>query len=411
LKNYYQILGLEINAGEEQIKSAYRKLSKKFHPDVNNQDKFFENMFKEISEAYDTLSDGKKRELYDEKYKQENLAAKAEVPPAKSDFSDEEYAKRRAELEKRKAERAAEQQRISAEQAEMAIGELLGDKESGAKPEQLSTATLSKFLKINFGSLNKYIYLSVALLILGIIALFYVLGTISSSHNSDSSLSPADSLQDSVKIPMLVLVQGGVHQMGSGDLFSTNPTTQKVEIADFYIGKYEVTQAEWRSVMGSNPSVFYGDNLPVESVSWQDVQEYLVKLNQATGEKFRLPTEAEWEYAAAGGKMSNNFLYSGSDNIDEVAWYGAESKNQTYPVGQKKANQLGIYDLSGNVSEWCEDWYNADLNSDSTQVRQYKVQRGGSSGLIDLNCRVTVRGYASPTYSNRFDGFRICKSK
>ncbi len=408
MKNYYQILGLETTATEEQIKAAYRKLSKKFHPDVNDQDKFFENMFKEVSEAYDTLSDVKKRGEYDSKFARQNSDQNQENPQPKSDFSDEEYARRKAELEKRKAERAAEQQKIEAQQSEQLTTD---GKSSSEKKDQLSPAVISRLLKFDFSSLNKYVYLTVILLIISLTALFYFWGVNSCAGPESDNFDSADSLENSILIPVMVPVKGGVRELGAADMFNTSQTAQSVKIADFFIGKFEVTQREWRSVMGSNPATFYGDNLPVESVSWQDVQEYLIKLNQATGEKYRLPTEAEWEFAAAGGNSTANFLYSGSDNPDEVAWYGAESKNQTYPVGQKKPNQLGIYDMSGNVSEWCDDWYRADLATDSTTVREYKVQRGGSCGLIDMNCRVTVRGYASPTYFNRFDGFRICKSK
>lgn len=119
-----------------------------------------------------------------------------------------------------------------------------------------------------------------------------------------------------------------------------------------YMGKYEVTQGQWEVVMGSNPSYFKGSNLPVENVSWEDIQVFLTKLNQKTGKNYRLPTEAEWDYAAKGGCKSQGFIYAGSDKLKEVAWHNENSGNKTHPVGQKKPNELGLYDMYGNVYEW-----------------------------------------------------------
>ncbi|MBR0324280.1 MAG: SUMF1/EgtB/PvdO family nonheme iron enzyme, partial [Bacteroidales bacterium] len=125
-------------------------------------------------------------------------------------------------------------------------------------------------------------------------------------------------------------------------------------MSTFYIGKYEVTQAEWKAVMGTNPSRHKGDNLPVENVTWFDCQEFIRKLNELTGKQFRLPTEAEWEYAARGGKHSYGAKYAGDNDIDNVAWYGDNSNNTTHPVGLKRPNELGLYDMTGNVQEWCQ---------------------------------------------------------
>jgi len=170
----------------------------------------------------------------------------------------------------------------------------------------------------------------------------------------------------------------------------------------FYIGKFEVTQAQWQEVMGSNPSFFKGSNLPVEKVSWDDVQEFINKLNARTGKNYRLPTEAEWEFAAKGGNLTKGYEYSGSNNIDDVAWYKENSGEKTNPVGTKKPNELGIYDMSGNVLEWCQDWYDSSY--------QERVLRGGSWCFRAAGVRVLSRIYGTP--GNRRDdyGFRLACS-
>ena len=157
-----------------------------------------------------------------------------------------------------------------------------------------------------------------------------------------------------------------------------------------------VTQALWETVMGSNPSKFKGSNRPVETVSWDDCQEFILKLNQKTGRKFRLPTEAEWEFAARGGNKSQSYKYSGSNNIGDVACYRDNSNNQTHGVKSKLANELGLYDMSGNVWEWCQDWYgdypsSAQTNPTAPSSSFYRVNRGGCWNTPTRNCRATNR--------------------
>jgi formylglycine-generating enzyme required for sulfatase activity len=220
----------------------------------------------------------------------------------------------------------------------------------------------------------------------------------------------------------MVFVKGGTFQMGSNESDDEKPI-HSVTVNDFYIGKYEVTQKEWRAIMGTNPSHFKDcDSCPVEKVSWNDVQEYIKKLNAKTGRNYRLPTEAEWEYAARGGNQSKGYAYSGSNTIDNVAWYGensydlgSEHKNYgTNPVGQKSPNELGIYDMSGNVYEWCTDWYGSDYykNSSSNNPKgansgTYRVLRGGAWNYTPAICRIAFRFNYAPTIRSNYIGFRV----
>ncbi len=193
-----------------------------------------------------------------------------------------------------------------------------------------------------------------------------------------------------------VFVNGGAFEMGSSN--------RKVTIDDFIIGKFEVTQKQWKEVMGNNPSNFKGDNLPVEGVSWNDVQEFIRKLNEKTGENYRLPTEAEWGFTAAGGNKSNGYEYSGSNDIEDVGFYEYNSGRKTHPVGKKQPNELGIYDMSGNVWEWCSDIY----DSFSSSTKSINI-RGGSWSNYDVACRVNVRNGHGPDFSDINLGFRLAK--
>lgn len=172
-----------------------------------------------------------------------------------------------------------------------------------------------------------------------------------------------DTSGNTIVVPETVLVTGGSYKMGQGSLVESERPAHTVNLASFYIGKYEVTQREYASVMGAGgmENFFPGcDSCPVERVSWFHVQDYLKRLNELTGMHFRLPTEAEWEYAARGGAHSKGYKYSGSNAPQSVGWTVGFSNSKTHPVGQKKPNELGIYDMTGNVFEWCSDYYSPD---------------------------------------------------
>ena len=214
------------------------------------------------------------------------------------------------------------------------------------------------------------------------------------------------------------LVEGGTFQMGSNDCYaeSDEKPVHDVTLSSYYIGETEVTQALWKAVMGNNPSYFKGDDLPVEQVSWNDCQEFIRKLNQKTGKSFRLPTEAEWEYAARGGKKSKGYKYAGSDNEDSVAWYYDNSNKQTHQVKGKLPNELGIFDMCGNIWEWCIDWYGkydggSQINPIGSPSGSRRVLRGGGWHFDNNSCRALNRSYDFPNEKNYGIGFRLCLPK
>lgn len=213
----------------------------------------------------------------------------------------------------------------------------------------------------------------------------------------------------------MVSVKGGTFRMGSTSGHSDEKPVHSVTLSNFRISKYEVTQKQWKDVMGSNTSYFKGDNLPVEDVSWNEVQTFIRKLNAKTGKKYRLPTESAWEFAARGGNKSRGYKYSGSNTFGDVAWYVGNSGGKTHPVGTKAPNELGIYDMSGNVSEWCSDWFDDYSSSSQTNTQgpssgSFRVYRGGSWRNDATDCRTTSRSisYPSDIYYNL--GFRLVSS-
>jgi len=216
----------------------------------------------------------------------------------------------------------------------------------------------------------------------------------------------------------MVYIAGGTFTMGSTDGNSDEKPTHRVTVSSFRMGATEVTQALWKAVMGSNPSYFKGDNLPVESVSWNDCQSFIRKLNQLTGKSYRLPTEAEWEYAAGGGEDYRT-KWAGTDNessLGDYAWYYANSGSTTHTVATKSPNRLGLYDMSGNVYEWCSDWKgdyssNSQTNPTGASSGSIRVSRGCSWFYRAQYCRSASRHGGTPV--NRYNdlGLRLVSPK
>ena len=243
-------------------------------------------------------------------------------------------------------------------------------------------------------------------------------GASSDNSSNDSIYTPKIKTFYANGVPFeMVEVRGGTFRMGATseqgcDAYDWEKPVHSVTLSGYYIGKTEVTQALWKAVMGSNPSRSIGDDLPVECVSWDDCQEFIRKLNSLTGQHFRLPTEAEWEFACRGGNNSLGYKYSGSDNIDNVAWYDGNSGDKTHPVATKSANELGIYDMSGNVWEWCCDWYGdytsgALTNPKGPESGSLCVLRGGCRRYSAGDCRSSNRLSDVPTGRGGDLGLRL----
>ena len=252
--------------------------------------------------------------------------------------------------------------------------------------------------------------------------------------NWSSSVTPKQKEVLSRLVGNMVQVKGGRFQMGGtpeqgSDAYNNEKPVHEVTLSDYYMGKYEVRQSEWEAVMGNNPSRFKGADLPVEQVSWEDCHEFIGRLNALTGLSFKLPTEAQWEYAARGGNLSKGYKYSGSNNLGEVGWYWENSGDRvltgewkikkvdrnhcrTHRVGEKQPNELGLYDMSGNVYEWCEDWYGGysvtsqrdPLGATSGSNRVY---RGGGWISVAWYCRVSIRNSGVPGDRYNYLGFRL----
>lgn len=242
-------------------------------------------------------------------------------------------------------------------------------------------------------------------------------GTSSSSSTKNTEFSVVDNGNAKVYTVKgvtfkMIKVHGGTFQMGATSEQTGADDDEKpvhrVTLSDYYIGETEVTQELWMAVMGTNPSIFTGNaQRPVDQVSWDDCQTFISKLNALTGENFRLPTEAQWEFAARGGNKSRGYLYSGSNSLGDVAWYEGNSESKTHAVKTKSPNELGLYDMSGNVFEWCQDWYEsyssaAVTNPIGPASGTYRVVRGGGWFIYATYCRATYRNRKTPDY--RSDG-------
>ena len=246
--------------------------------------------------------------------------------------------------------------------------------------------------------------------------------------------SPTEKTNKKINIPMhesmlrfdvkgvaftMVKVESGSFVMGATDehgelAYNWEKPVHYVTVADFFIGQTEVTQELWNAVMGYVPSKFQNDPTnPVETVSWEDCQVFIQKLNQITGNKFRLPTEAEWEFAARGGINSLGYKYSGSNQIKEVAWQQVPNEEgKTHPVGLRRPNELGVYDMSGNVWEWCNDWFGAYIvdelvNPHGPKTGNVRVCRGGCWHSHERYCCVFFRSFRAPHENTSYIGLRL----
>ncbi len=224
----------------------------------------------------------------------------------------------------------------------------------------------------------------------------------------------------------MVKVDGGHLMMGDPngakeDTSADNVPVHEVILSPYYIGRYEVTEEEWQLIMGNNPSdkangLVVSKSCPVDNVSWEECQQFISKISQLTGRNFRLPTEAEWEFAAKGDSPTE-WQYAGGTDIDEYGWFVGNSSRVKHPVGQKRPNALGLYDMTGNVREWCQDFYQKDYYAQSPETDPQgpeqgtrHVIRGGSFNNQDEACTVTYRSYSTPDNKNKFTGLRLAYS-
>ena len=338
----------------------------------------------------------------------------------------EEAEKVRQAEEKR---RLAEEQKLKEDEARRAAEEEArrkAEEEQKRKAEEQKRNTAKKS-----SSKNAWLWIVIGVIaVVGIIIGVNSNGNSSDSGNSKQSGGAIQSGDNTLSQQIfsktytangvsfdMMMVKAGTFTMGAKsemkDLEPDEKPTHQVTLTnDYYIGKTEVTQALWMAVMGNNPSYFIGDNLPVESVSWNDCQKFISKLNSLTGQNFRLPTEAEWEFAARGGNNSNHYQYSGSNELDDVAWYDGNSGDKTHAVATKQPNELGLYDMSGNVWEWCSDW-DGDYSSSSLtnptgpNWGSRRVRRGGSKHCDAWYCRSSHRNCFTPDHSYLDLGLRL----
>jgi formylglycine-generating enzyme required for sulfatase activity len=263
---------------------------------------------------------------------------------------------------------------------------------------------------------------------------YYKVMAVNGLKSSFSEASPAVTYTPAFDFePEMVFVQGGTFIMGAQNSDSTaanyiddnlNPNVKpmhSVTLSDFGIGRFEITRKEWFDVMGEWPeqqlvTLFgVGDDLPIHNMIWSELQEYVTRLNELTGKTYRLLTEAEWEYAERGGRASHYYLYSGSNDLDSVAWHQGNSQLKLYKGGTKYPNELGLYDMTGSVMEWCSDWYgpyssNAQTNPTGAFFGSSRVLRGSYIGAYETQCRFYYRSYGNTTTFSPFIGIRVAMS-
>ncbi len=268
---------------------------------------------------------------------------------------------------------------------------------------------------------HKWLYIVVGVLIAALVG-----GGIIAYNklSNNEEVHPASTTPDSTSnvvvqgiLDSMVDVEGGTFLMGATSEQSDGANEDEypvhtVSVSSFSIASHEVTQDEWEAVMGYNPSMFKGNRRPVDYVNWRDCQEFIDKLNALSGKHFRLPTEAEWEFAARGGNRSRGYTYSGSNNINSVAWYGSTSDSRTHEVNSKSPNELGLYDMTGNLWEWCADWYgnygsNDQTNPTGPNTGSTRAIRGGGWNGGKSNCRVSNRDGREPDYRSDRLGLRL----
>ncbi len=324
-----------------------------------------------------------------------------------------------AERKRKEAEEKAEKEKAEAERKQR-------EEKKTLKGKGVNIVTTRKKRRIK-SLLKKYWWMAavVVAIVAGLLMILSQNGAgVSGDNSPNDSITANGEYTPNVKtfyangVPFeMVEVRGGTFRMGAtseqgSDARGDEKPVHSVTLSGYYIGKTEVTQALWEAVMGSNPSRFKGDDLPVEHVSWDDCQEFIRKLNSLTGEHFRLSTEAEWEFASRGGNNSRGYKHSGSNYIDNVAWNWDNSEFSTHPVATKLPNELGIYDMTGNVWEWCSDWYGKYSSGALTNPKgpydgSDRVIRGGSWGNGASTCRSSFRSQVSHGYRSDYLGLRL----
>jgi formylglycine-generating enzyme required for sulfatase activity len=460
MKDHYASLGVKPNATNEEIKIAYRKLALKFHPDQNKGDRFFEERFKAVQEAYEDLSNNDTRAQYDfeflmykggrsgafdaradqeRKQKEEAIRRQAEELKQRQTELDREKQRMRAEkeafeqqragfsqganqgqaeeLKQRQAAMGRERQRMQAEREASERQRASFDQKANERARQARTS-VPHVSQPKHNNADRNIGIALALIIF--VCCFFMFSRILETETknttaviSSSSQAFAPSTLEAppidFKYPMVHVI-GGSYIMGSSTTNENDDCNHKVSIGSFGIGKYEVTIAQWAEVMGSNPTMIRDcPSCAVETVSWDNIQSFIKVLNQKTGKNYRLPTEEEWEFAARGGNKSKGYIFSGSNNLDNVAWYNKNSKRSTQ-IGTKNSNELGIHDMSGNITEFCSNVYETyPCDSAKHGSGPFRVVRGGNMDSNSQFCTVSARSNGAQDTPYIRVGFRLAK--